>query len=120
MAYSSYKSTPKQWAYFRSLTGDSLPSGCSKSEASRLIKQAQNGTYKRKQDQVKVYAWRFTGLAAECLTAEMKAVKYAVDRNYNMERTGFASLEDAERWARAMFPAAVIEISTGIREQYMD
>jgi hypothetical protein len=115
-----YKSTRKQWAYFRSLTGDSLPSGCSMSEASRLIDKAKRGEYVRPADKVTVTAWRFTGLAAECLTEEMKAVKYAVYRNYQQERSGFESLEAAELWARAMFPNAEIEVSRTVRGQYMD
>lgn len=115
-----FKATTKQWAYFRKLTGESLPSGCSKDKASRLIKQALNGTYVKKKDLVRAYAWRFSGLAAECLMEEHKGIKYAVDKNYRLEKNGFESLEAAEQWARAMFPEADIEVSNSIREQYMD
>lgn len=118
MAY--YRATSAQWAYFRKLTGESLPQGCNKDKASRLIKQALAGTYQKKKDKVTAYAWRFTGLAAECLKEEHKGIKYAVDKNYRLEKNGFESLEAAEAWARAVFPDAEIEVSNSVREQYMD
>lgn len=120
MAYSSFKASPKQFSYFRSLTGESLPSGCSKSKASSLINQALKGTYQKKRDQVTVYAWQFSGLAAECLTEQMKQVRYAIDCNFRQLKTDFDSLASAEAYARAFYPDAAIEVLTSVRQQYMD
>lgn len=53
-----FRSTPKQWGYFRALTGQSLPSGCSKKEASRLIDLAKRGEWKPKPRNVAVCAYR--------------------------------------------------------------
>lgn len=120
MAYTSFKASPKQFSYYRSLTGQALPYGCTKSKASQLIKQALDGNAPKKRDVVTVYGWQFSGLAAECLKEELKGVRYAVDLNYHQVKGPFKSLAEAEQVARSIFPDAAIEVSTSIRQQYMD
>lgn len=116
----NYKATTKQRSYFHSLTGEWPSSGASKSEVSRLIKKALAGEIQRKPDVVRVYGWQFSGLAAECLKEELKGVSYAVSLNYTDVTGSFKTLADAETFARARFPDAQIEVSTSIRQQYMD
>lgn len=62
MAYASgsFKSTPAQWGFFRKLTGHSLPNGCTKSQASRLIDKAVKGEWKAPLRQIEVGRWELT------------------------------------------------------------
>jgi hypothetical protein len=115
-----FRATSKQFGYFRSITGQSLPAGCSKSKASSLIKQALAGKIVPQKQLVKVYGWRFSGLAAECLKEELKGIFYAIDCDYRQVAGPYQSLAQAEAVARNMYPTAQIEVSDSIREQYMD
>ena len=121
MAYSSFQATAKQRSYYRSLTGVDMAWGTSKSKASTLIAKALKGDRPApKADIVKVYPWRFDALTLRVMTPEMQAVKYAVDRNYQPVNSQFATLAEAEAFARARFPEAQIEVTNNIREHYMD
>jgi len=117
---SQFRATPKQRAYFASLTGEAMPFDTSKSKASSLIKKALAGEITKKQDEVSVRGWRFTGLAAECLIPEMKVVKYEVVKNYQAVASQFATLAEAEAFARSRFPDAAITVSGNVVGHYMD
>jgi hypothetical protein len=116
---SQFRASPKQRAYFHSLTGETMPFDTSKSKASSLIAKALRGEITRKVEPVKVYGWRFSGLAAECLKPEFKVTKYAVDQGY-ARVASFDTLAEAEAFARSRFDDAAIEVSPYVREQYMD
>ncbi|HEY1878449.1 MAG TPA: hypothetical protein VGG68_00805 [Caulobacteraceae bacterium] len=57
---SIYGASAKQWSYFRSLTGDTLPDRCTKAQASSLIKKALAGEYVRKLRCIEVGRFRLT------------------------------------------------------------
>ncbi len=116
---SQFRASPKQRAYFASLTGEAMPFDTSKSKASSLIKKALAGEITRKPDEVSVYGWRFDDLTLRCMRPEMAVTKYAVDQNYRAVRTDFATLAEAEAFARSRFPDANIKVG-GFRTQLMD
>ena len=96
----TYRSTKAQWGYFRKLTGDSLPSGCSKSEASRLIKQALAGKYVKKRTTVRVFGLCFTG-AMEIANGTSR-IRYTVEADYT-PGPQFDTFAEAEACARARY-----------------
>lgn len=73
-----WEATRKQWRFYRRLTGRSLPTGCSKREASRLIDLALRGeTSPERQPTVRVY-----GSQLYCPThRDHLRVTYVVDRD---------------------------------------
>ena len=112
----SYAATSKQNAYFKSLTGQWLPRGCSKSKASSLIDKAKRGEIVKPKDVVRVGGYRFYQPGS---TGHL-VVSYAVWVNYRMTAQSFSTIEDALAVARAHHPDAEIEQSTSIAEYCPD
>ena len=120
MSYSNFRATSKQFSYYRSLTGCSLPPGCSKSKASGLIARALKGERPAPPKViVNVYGWKFDALTLRVMKPEMDVTKYAVDVDYRSVRSDFATAAEAEAFARARYPDAEITVG-GFRTVLMD
>lgn len=101
MAYysksSPYASTAKQWGYFKALTGHSLPSGCSKSEASSLIDKAKKGEWKPALRIIEVGRFQFH----HGFQGPDSTIHWAVWVDHRTVGGMFGTQEEAERYARA-------------------
>jgi len=114
---SQFSATSKQWAYFRSLTGESLPSGCSKNKASALIKKALAGEYVKAKAKVHVHGYRLYSPGHK----DHGIVKFEVTKNYLPTAPSFETFEQAAAYAQAHFAneEIVLEPNT-VREIYVD
>jgi hypothetical protein len=112
----SYKSTPAQWSYFRKLTGHSLPSGCSKSKASRLIEQALAGKWKPPVRVIEVGRWRLT----DCFGSKSEP-KWLVWVDHRTVGPHFDTCAQATEWAATQVrEGETVAVKDSIYEQCAD
>lgn len=110
-----YAATSKQKSYFTALTGEWLPFNCSKSKASTLIKQALAGTYKKKEQVIKVSSYRI-----DCPShRDHGKMFWEIDVDYRCFAAQFETQEQAMEVAKAKFPGQEIQIG-GQRTQMFD
>lgn len=119
---SPYASTTKQWSYFRALTGHSLPSGCSKSEASRLIDKAKRGEWAPALRNIEICQTKMTtGAFDHCMKAEFLAPYWEVSIDYRSAGPHFETQEAAMAWATAQLRTGeTVAVSTSIRSHLVD
>ena len=114
---SQWSATSKQWSYFKALTGESLPSGCTKSKASALIKKALAGEYVKTKAKVHVHGYRLYSPGHR----DHGVVKFEITKNYLPTSTSFETFSQAEAYAQAHFAneEIILEPNT-VREIYVD
>jgi len=114
MYQTSYQATSKQNGYYKNLTGEWLPRGTSKSQASRLIEKALKGEIVKKADRIEVNGYSFFNPGH----IHHQKVFYRVCKNYRDEKSGFDTFEAALKWAKAFFDGQEIIESPNTVAQY--
>ena len=119
-----YLATPKQRAFFRSLTGHDMPFKTSKTKASKMIEKAKAGEWKAPAKHVEVLGYQpyNTMLGDKNSPAgNYEKLTFIVNVDYRTDMMGFETFEAALAAAKAKYSdQEIIESPDSILRPYHD